>query len=215
MAKQPLRAVLRLSSLSIPQKISKGQYINQQWGVYGATFPKTAPYTGAEMTAAVAELETAHTTAEGGGRLAHAEELAAEARFDVVFGAYRDWANQPDVAYNDGVKIEQLGLDLNREPQPTQRMGAPADVRLSGETEGELSASCQTDDGTRATIWFVALTADPDTAPADDAYRYCTASTRGRAVLPLKSGMIAWVRVLLVGPLGPGPLSAPVKRRVL
>ena len=213
--KLPVRAVLKLGSLSVPQKISKGRFILQQLGLYGAPFPKTAPQTPAAMLVVVDALETAHTTAEGGGRLAHAQEVAAEASFDSTFGAYRDWANQPDVAYNDAVKIEQLGLDVSREPQPAQRPNAPGNVRLTGEEVGELSASCEMPEGGRGTIWFAATTTDPDTTPADDDYRYCTASTRSRTTLTFKSGVIAWVRVLVLGTEGPGPLSAPVKRRVV
>ena len=171
MAKQPLRAVLKLSAMSIAQKISKGQYILQQLGLYSALFPKTLPTPLPEMQAAVDTLEMAHTAAEGGGRLNHAQEIAAEAQFDGVFGGYRDWANDPTVAYNDAVKIEQLGLDVSREPQAAQKIGPPADVRLSGQEEGELSAACTMPDGGRATIWFVATTTDADTVPADDPAR--------------------------------------------
>lgn len=215
MSKQPIRAVLKLAAMSPAQKITKGQFILQQWALYGNQFPKTAPNTDAEMQQAVDTLEQTHATAEGGGRLAHQQEIAAELAFDTVFKAYRDWANDPTVAFGDAVKIEQLGLDLNRQPQPAQKLGPPANLRLSGEDEGELSAACDAPEGTYTTIWFAAVTTDADTVPTDADYRYLTASTRARVTLPFKSGVIAWVRVLVVGTEGPSPLSAAVKRRVL
>ena len=201
--------------MSIAQKITKGQFILQQLGLYGSLFPQTMPYPVTEMELTVETLSKAHTKAEGEGRLAHQEELAAEKNFDTVFSAYRDWANDPTIAYGDAVKIEQLGLDLNRQPQPAQKLAAPDPVRLSGQEEGELSAACDTPEGTYATVWFVALTSTADAVPAPDDYRYVTASTRARVVLALPSGMVAWVCVVVVGTEGPSPLSQPAKRRVL
>ena len=91
-------------------------------------------------------------------------------------------------------------------------MPAPVLRQPTGEVEGELDLVVDKIDGFAALVWFVAYS---DEMPADEAFRYCTAGTKLRQTLTLRSGQMAWVRVLAVGPQGPGPLSAAVKRRVL
>lgn len=207
-----LLAVLRLASMSVVEKISKGLFIVQQRRKYGDTFPKFAPATPDEMEVVVIALSTAHATATDGGALARAEEKAALAQYDTLFGNYRDWANQPEIAYNDAVKIQQLGLDLSQDPVPTGAMPAPKLLPITGQNEGELDVAAEKADGYRALLWFVAY---GETAPADDDYRFCTGYPRLRATLTARRGQMAWVRGLFIGPEGPGPLSAPVSRRVL
>lgn len=207
-----LFAVLPLAQLKTPEKITKGRYIVQCFAENQGLFPKTAPYPLADMQKAVEDLDQAHTATQGKSTLSFAQERETLARFDVVFGAYRDWANQPDVTGDNAVKIEQLGLDVSRDAQARGPMLAPVLRQPTGEVEGELDLVCDKMDGFAALVWMVAY---GDDMPADEAFRYCTAGTKLRQTLTLRSGQVAWVRVLAVGPQGPGPLSAAVKRRVL
>ena len=164
------------------------------------------------MQQAVDKLSDAHTAAATGDSVALAEEKVAEAEFDLIFGQYRDWANQPKVAYNDELKIKQLGFEVSQEPVYTGEMPAPSLLPLTGQEEGQLNAQCEKIDGFRTIIWFVAY---GEEMPADEDYRYLTAGTTLRQLLKVRSGQVAWIRAIAVGPLGPGAMSAAVKRRVL
>ena len=211
--KMPVSAVLKLSAMTPADKITKAAYMAQQWELNKKNFPATAPNSPAERAAAAARLSTAHAAALDGGKQARAEEKAALAEFDALFGAFRDWANQPEVAQDDEVRIGQLGFDVSR--QEARRAGpvaTPELLPLGGTTEGSLLVACTSQPDARAYIGFVAYGDNP---PADDDYRYCAASTRPKFSIAVPSGRMAWVRVLAVGTHGPSPLSAPQKRRVL
>ena len=205
-------AVLSLSQMSTTEKITKGHYMVQCFKANQALFPKTAPATDVEMADVLARLSAAHTATQSKSTLAYAQEQEVLVQYDAIFGAYRDWANQPDVAADNKVKIEQLGLDVSRDAQARGPMPVPVLRQPAGEVEGELDLVCDKIDGCVALVWMVAY---GDEMPADDDFRYCTAGTKMRQTLTLKSGLVAWVRVLAVGPQGPGPMSAAVKRRVL
>lgn len=209
---RPLLAVLPLSQMNVPQKIDKGQYLVKQWLENGGQFPKTNPYTAAQMGEAVTTLTDAHTATQGKSSLAYAQQDEAEAAFNVIFSAHREWTNQSDVAYDNKVKIELLGFDSSRESQPAGPMPAPMLKQPSGQEESKLDLVCEKIEGMVSIIWFVAY---GDTMPADEDYRYCDAGTRLRQTLPLRSGQMAWIRAIAVGTQGAGPIGAPVKRRVL
>lgn len=212
MATRPTTAVLSLAKFSVPEKIAKGEYIVQQWAKYGSNFPKTFTYAAADLDKAVQDLSARHAATQGGGTLATAEEKAALAHFDLLFGAYRDWANQPDVAYNDAVKIGQLGLDASRPPTPSGAMPKLVLLPLAGTNKGELDVVIESFGKFAAIILFVAY---GDEVPADDAYAYCCGTTKLRTTLKLDSKKNCWVRALAVGPNGDGPLSDAVERMVL
>jgi hypothetical protein len=144
--------------------------------------------------------------------VSYAQQEAAEAYFDVVFGAYRDWANGDKVAYNNKVNIELLGFDPSRETSNKPSLDAPVLNKPTGEQEGELDLVCEPFGEFAALVWFVAY---GNEQPADDAYRYCTGGTKLRQKLTLTSGLVAWVRVLAITTAGCTQLSAPVRRRVL
>ena len=211
--KMQITAVLKLSSMSPADKITKGEYVNQQWSTYEKNFPATAPNTDADRIKATQTLSAAHAAALDGGKQSRAEEKAAVVVFDGLFGAYRDWANQPDVALGDAIRINQLGLDVSKqEARRAEKLTTPDLQPLTGTTEGELVAGCTPLTDAKAYVFFVAY---GEEMPADDAYLYCTGSTKAKVTLTLTSGLMAWIRVLAVGAKGPSPLSAPQKRRVL
>ena len=211
--KMPVQAVLKLSSMSATEKTTKGDYIAQQWELYGKEFPATCPNSPEDRAKATLRLSQAHAAALDGGRQAYLEEKAAMASFDALFGAYRDWANQPDVAYGDELLIGKLGLEPSRqEARRAAALPTPELLPLTGTNEGELTVDCPTVEDAKAYVCFVAY---GEELPAEDAYRYCTCSTRHRFPITVDSGKRAWVRLLAVGVKGPSPLSAPVSRRVL
>lgn len=209
---RPVTAVLSLGKLGIPEKISKGEYINQQWAKYGKGFPATFGYTADNMLNAVSDLSTKHGASQGGGTLATAEEQQALARFDEVFGAYRDWANRTDVAYNDAVKIGQLGLDVSKTPTPVGDMPKLKLQPLAGTNKGELDVVVEKFGTFAAIIIFVAY---GDEVPGPDDYKYCCGTTKLRTTIKLTSKQNAWVVARAVGPNGDGPLSDAVERVVL
>ena len=211
--KMPITAVLKLSTMSPADKTTKADYMAQQWALNGKFFPDTAPNSVEDRAKVTQRLSTTHAAALDGSKQARAEEKAAEAEFDRIFGAFRDWANQPDVALGDAVRIAQLGLDISRqEARRAEKMGTPDLQPLTGTTEGELIAGCAPMLDAKSYVFFVAY---GEEMPSDDAYVYCTASTKAKITLTLTPGLMAWVRVLAVGAKGPSPLSAPQKRRVL
>ncbi|MDO7876961.1 hypothetical protein Q5H93_19600 [Hymenobacter sp. ASUV-10] len=209
---RPLLAVLPLSSMPVAQKITKGIYILPMYEASAGKFPKTYDYTQAEMQEALDDLVKAHGATQGKSKVAYAQQEAAETRFDQVFGAYRDWANRTDVAYNNKVNIELLGLDPSRETANRPSLDAPVLQKPTGEQEGELDLVCEPFGDFTALVWFVAY---GDEQPADDEYRFCTGGTRLRQKLTLESGRVAWIRVLAITTAGCTQLSAAVKRRVL
>ena len=209
---RPILAVLPLSGMTVAQKITKGTYIIPMFEANGGKFPSTYAYKSVEMQEALDALSAAHGATQGKGKVAYAQQQAAEDRFDQVFGAYRDWVNRADVASNNKVNIELLGLDCSRETANKPSLAAPTLQKPTGEEEGELDLVCDSLGDFAALVWFVAY---GEEQPADDDFRYCTGSTRLRTRLFLKSGLVAWVRVLAITTAGCTALSVPVKRRVL
>lgn len=209
---RPVVAVLPLGSMTVPQKNTKGTYIIPMYEAAAGKFPKTYAYTQAEMQEALDQLILTHGATQGKSSVSYAQQEAAEARFDLVFGAYRDWANRPDVAYNNKVSIELLGLDPSRETASRPSLDTPVLQKPTGQQEGELDLVCDPFGDFRGLVWFVAY---GDEMPADDDYRYCTGGTKLRQTLTLKSGLIAWIRLIAITTNGCTQMSAPVCRRVL
>lgn len=211
--KMPIIAVLKLSTMNPSEKVTKADYMAQQWVLNEKHFPDTAPNTAEERARVTLRLSVAQAAALDGSKQTRAEEKAASAEFDRYFSAFRDWANQPDVALGDEIRIGQLGLDVSRqEARRAEKVGTPDLQPITGTTEGELTVNCLPMLDAKAYVFFVAY---GEEMPADDAYRYCIASTKAKVVLTLTQGHMAWVRVLAVGAKGPSPLSGPQKRRVL
>jgi hypothetical protein len=193
--KTPIRAVLPLSTLSVPQKVTTGTFANQEFALHGDEFPKTAPNSLDKRQAVVARLSAARYELE-----------AAETEFDELFGAYRNWANQPGVALGSKERINKLGLAASSgEAQRAARPAAPLmkEVRVVG--PGCILAACQALAGTLVYTYFVAYGA---TEPDLSELRFLGNYTTARQELAVESGQRPWIRVMATNPAGMSEYSA-------
>ena len=203
-----IRAVLKLSSMTVPQKITAGDFIGIMYPKHAGDYPKTAPNTPEERANSTERLGTAHAASLDGGRAAHNELMAAETEFDGLFGAYRNWANQADVALGNPTKINNLGLDASAsEARKAQRPATPVMKEITNISAGQCTVAC--DRVTFATNYnfFVAYGL---TEPADDEFRHLCSSPTTKQTLEVERGLIPWFRMSCSGTAGMSGRSTSV-----
>ena len=176
-----IRAILKLSSMSVAQKITVGLFIGQMFPDHAGDYPKTAPNTPDQRANSTTRLSTAHAASLDGGRTAHNELVAAEAEFDALFGAYRDWANQPDVALGSTTRINNLGLNASTsEAKKAQPPVTPTMKEITKISAGKCTVACEKVDFATNYNYFVAYGL---TEPADDDFRHLCSSPRSKETL--------------------------------
>ena len=206
--KVPVRALFPASQMDDGVRITKGTHCNQQYERNGTGFLPTTPNTLAERIASVDRLTDAVAAAVNGGRAANSELVAAREEFNSLFGNYRDWVNQQNVALGNAIDINKLGLEASKpEAHRASRPTAPLMKEVSVVGPGCIQASCTTVTGSLVYTYFVAY---GDTEPPLDAFRFVMNSTKSREKLSVQSGQRPWVCVLVTNSAGMSEYSAPM-----
>jgi hypothetical protein len=198
--KMQVRGLFPVSQMSNAQRITKGTFCNQQYALFGNEFTVPCPNKLEERIKSVTRLTDAVAGAVDGGRTAYNELTAAELEFNELFGAYRDWVNQRDVALGDATKINKLGLDASsKEAQRPSRPAKPVMKELSVVGPGCVRAACGTVSGTAMYTYFVAY---GDTEPPLAEFRFLGNYTTPRQELEVTSGKRPWIRMLATNSAG-------------
>jgi hypothetical protein len=182
------------------QRIAKGTYCNKQYVLHGSSFTVPTPNTLSEREDSVKRLTNAVANAEDGGRKAKNELKAARIEFNELFGAYRDWVNQRDVALGDATKINDLGLTASTgEAHRANRPVTPVIRAVTVLGPKLIHVECPNVTGTMMYTFFVAY---GDTEPDFDDFRFLCNDTSSRPNLNVKSSQRPWVRMLATNSAG-------------
>ena len=198
-----------IRTMSIPEKVARSrQIVAAMTGNTHFTTPHPAL---SEVTAAIADLESAANAAQVARQEAKARTLAQntkEGEFDNLMG--RLVAYVESIAAADPQLAVDIGLEI-RSPATSSSDTPPAPASLAatdGDFAGQIDLSWDTVAGARS--YVVQCSPDP---PSDSSWTHACIATRSQVTVEnLVSGTRHWFRVAAVGTRGQGAWSNPVMK---
>ena len=200
------RIKLNLHSLSIPEKIARGQQIVTAL-TNNTNFPAPHPPL-AQVTAAIGELEAAANAAQAARQEAKARTAAQNGKEEALDRILTQLvAHVESVAGDEQELVLSAGLDVRGPAAPsTSAPSAPASLTATaGDHDGEIDLSWDTVRNARS--YVVERSPDP---PTETSWAHAAVSTRSTATIQgLTSGTRYWFRVAAVTTGGQTPWSNP------